>query len=70
MAKCQKCGKGPQFGNNRPWSRKATRHKWKINIQKVKVFENDRLVSQRLVHLLHPHTCQGLTLNSAPTQTI
>ena len=48
MAKCQKCGKGPQFGNNRPWSKKATRHKWKINIQKVKIFEDDRLVSRRL----------------------
>lgn len=48
MAKCQKCGKSPQFGNNRPWSRKATRHKWKVNIQKVKILENDRLVSRRL----------------------
>ncbi len=48
MAKCQECGKGPQFGNNRPWSRKATRHKWKINIQKIKILENDRLVSRRL----------------------
>lgn len=48
MAKCEKCGKGPQFGNNRPWSKKATRHKWQANIQKVKVVEQGRQVSKRL----------------------
>ena len=48
MAKCQQCGKGPQFGNNRPWSKKATRHKWDVNIQKVKVTEGSTTVSKRL----------------------
>jgi len=48
MAKCQGCGKGPQFGNNRPWSKKATRTKWSINVQKVTVFENGRSVSKKL----------------------
>lgn len=48
MAKCQRCGKGPQFGNNRPWSRKATRRRWNVNIQKVNVMENGRMVSKRL----------------------
>jgi large subunit ribosomal protein L28 len=48
MAKCENCGKGPQFGNNRPWSKKATRTKWKINIQKVKVFEKGQSVSKKL----------------------
>ena len=38
MAKCQLSGKGPQFGNNRPWSRKATRRQWKPNIQKFTVY--------------------------------
>lgn len=48
MAKCQRCGKGPQFGNNRPWSRKATRRSWDVNIQKVQITENGRVTSQRL----------------------
>ncbi|MCB0105790.1 MAG: 50S ribosomal protein L28 [Caldilineaceae bacterium] len=48
MAKCQKCGRGPQFGNNRPWSRKATRRRWEVNVQKVSVTENGRSVTQRL----------------------
>ncbi len=48
MARCQVCGRSPQFGNNRPWSKKATRRKWNLNIQKVKVFENGRMVSKRL----------------------
>ena len=48
MAKCAGCGKGPQFGNNRPWSKKATRTKWSINVQKVTVFENGRSVSKKL----------------------
>ncbi len=38
MAKCQLTGKGPQFGNNRPWSRKATRRQWQPNIQKFTVY--------------------------------
>lgn len=48
MAKCQQCGKGPQFGNNRPWSRKATRRRWDVNIQKVKVMANGSYTSKRL----------------------
>ena len=48
MAKCQQCGKGPQFGNNRPWSRKATRRRWNVNIQKVSVMEQGRMISRQL----------------------
>ena len=48
MAKCQQCGKGPQFGNNRPWSKKATRRNWSINIQKVTLMEGGKPVSKRL----------------------
>jgi large subunit ribosomal protein L28 len=48
MAKCQQCGRGPQFGNNRPWSRKATRRRWEINVQKVSMMEKGRSVSKRL----------------------
>ena len=38
MAKCQQCGKGPQFGNNRPWSKKATRRQWQPNVQNVSIY--------------------------------
>lgn len=48
MAKCQQCGKGPHNGNNRPWSKKATRRSWSVNVQKINVMENGRMVSKRL----------------------
>ena len=48
MAKCQQCGKGPQYGNNRPWSKKATRRRWDVNVQKVNVLENGQMVAKRL----------------------
>ncbi len=48
MAKCERCGRGPMFGNNRPWSRKTTRRRWEINIQKVRVLDNGKFVSKRL----------------------
>ncbi len=34
MAKCSVCGKGPQFGNNRSHSMRATRKMWKPNVSK------------------------------------
>ena len=34
MAKCAVCGKGPQFGNNRSHSMRATRKMWKPNVFK------------------------------------
>lgn len=37
MAKCDICGKGPQFGQNLPRSGKRTKRQWKPNIQKVTV---------------------------------
>lgn len=37
MAKCEICGKGPQFGNNVPFSLHRTKRRWKPNIQKVTV---------------------------------
>jgi large subunit ribosomal protein L28 len=48
MAKCDNCGRGTQFGNNRPWSKKATRRHWNLNIQKVKVMVGSKQVSKRL----------------------
>lgn len=38
MAKCIVSGKRPQHGNNRPWSRKATRRTWQPNVQQFSVF--------------------------------
>ncbi len=35
-AVCDLCGKGPGFGNNRPWSRKRTRRRFNPNIQRVR----------------------------------
>jgi large subunit ribosomal protein L28 len=36
------------FGNNRPWSKKATRRRWNVNVQKVKVMENGQSVSKQM----------------------
>jgi large subunit ribosomal protein L28 len=48
MAKCEKCGRGAQFGNTRPWSKKATRRRWNVNVQKVNVMAAGRPMTQRL----------------------
>jgi len=41
-AVCDICDKKPSFGNNRPWSRKATRRRWNPNIQTVRVAAGGR----------------------------
>ncbi|HVO71283.1 MAG TPA: 50S ribosomal protein L28 [Aggregatilineaceae bacterium] len=46
MAKCEVCGKIPQFGNNVSHSKRRTKRQFKPNIQRVKVMENGRLVSR------------------------
>lgn len=48
MPKCEYCAKAPQYGNNRPWSKKATRRRWNLNVQKVRIEENGRIVSRRI----------------------
>lgn len=48
MAKCEHCSRGPQYGNNRPWSKKATRRRWNLNVQKVTIMENGKPVSKTL----------------------
>ncbi len=40
MAKCESCGKGPQFGNNVSHSMRHTRRRWNANIQRVRLVEN------------------------------
>jgi len=38
MAKvCEICGKGPVFGNSVSHSHKATKKKWKPNLQRIKI---------------------------------
>jgi large subunit ribosomal protein L28 len=44
MAKCEVCGKGPQFGHNVSHSNRRTKRQFKANIQRVSVMENGRLV--------------------------
>jgi large subunit ribosomal protein L28 len=46
MAKCSVCGKKTAFGQNRPWSKKATKRKFKPNLQKVTVIESGRKVQK------------------------
>jgi large subunit ribosomal protein L28 len=37
MAKCDVCGKGPQFGHNVSHSMRHTQRRWNPNIQRVRV---------------------------------
>ncbi len=48
MAKCEKCGKTPQFGHSRSHSMTATKRKFKPNLQRIRVFENGRYVRKVL----------------------
>lgn len=48
MAKCETCGKGPMFGNRRSHSMRATRHKFKPNLQTVRVFDGSVYVRKTL----------------------
>ncbi len=46
MAKCEVCGKTPQFGHNVSHSNRKTNRQFKPNIQRVKIMQNGRLVSK------------------------
>jgi large subunit ribosomal protein L28 len=46
MAKCDVCGKGPQFGHNVSHSNRKTNRQFRPNVQRVKVLEGGRLVSK------------------------
>lgn len=48
MAKCDNCGKGPQFGHNVSFSQKKTKRKFKANIQRITVYEGGRKVRKHL----------------------
>jgi large subunit ribosomal protein L28 len=42
MAKCQVCGKGPQFGQNVSFSQKKTKRQFKPNIQRTTIYTDGR----------------------------
>ncbi len=37
MAKCQVCGRGPQFGHNVSHSMVHTKRRWNVNVQRATV---------------------------------
>jgi len=45
-AKCDLCGKGPQFGNNISHAHNTTRRRWNVNLRPVKAQVNG--ASQRM----------------------
>ena len=45
---CQITGKGPLTGNKRSHSLRATRRRWNVNLQPVKVNINGRVVTMKL----------------------
>lgn len=42
MAKCYKCGKSPQFGQSRPFSLKATKRRFDVNVQSATITEDGK----------------------------
>ena len=46
MAKCQVCGRGPQFGNNVSHSMRHTKRRWNVNVQRTTVMVDGK--QQRL----------------------
>jgi large subunit ribosomal protein L28 len=48
MARCERCGKGPQFGQNRPFSLKATKRQFRANVHKTTIYQDGR---KRTAHL-------------------
>ena len=48
MAKCEMCGKSPQFGHNVSHSNRKTKRQFKPNIQRMKMLEDGQLVSKYL----------------------
>ena len=42
MAKCEVCGKGPQFGHNVSHSMRHTNRRWNVNIQRLRLVADGR----------------------------
>lgn len=43
MAKCQICGKAPQFGHNVSHSMRHTNRQFKANIQRIKILQHGKM---------------------------
>jgi large subunit ribosomal protein L28 len=48
MAKCEICGKGPQFGHNVSHSKRRTKRRWLPNIQTATIEIDGRLRKVRI----------------------
>jgi large subunit ribosomal protein L28 len=48
MAKCDICGKGPQFGHNVSHSKRATKRQFKPNIQRVRIQVDGQMRQMRV----------------------
>ena len=48
MAKCENCGKRPQFGQNVSFSQKKTKRQFKPNIQRISVYEDGKKIRKNL----------------------
>lgn len=48
MAKCDNCGKRPQFGQNVSFSQKKTKRQFKPNIQRISVYEDGKKIRKNL----------------------
>ncbi len=57
MAKCELCGKGPQFGHNVSHSKRRTNRRWLPNIQKAVIMVDGQAkrvnVCTRCLRTLH-----------------
>lgn len=48
MAKCEICGKGPQFGHNVSHSKRATNRRFDPNVQRMRIMLGGKL---RRIHI-------------------
>jgi large subunit ribosomal protein L28 len=40
MARCEICGRGPQFGNNVSFSKRHTKRRFDVNVQRTTLMQN------------------------------
>ena len=67
MAKCEVCGKGPQFGHNVSFSMKRTKRQFRPNIQKVTFYEGGRKVRKHVCTRCVNFSCP---LNGVPKHIV
>lgn len=48
MAKCQVCGRGPQFGHNVSHSNRKTNRRWNVNVQRATLYKDGKKERLRL----------------------